>query len=944
MRSIVASAAHGHGHSIVVRGEAGIGKTRLTEEFEALALAAGLQVSRGQALNDPGMPVLWPWRRPLADIPGGLSLIDDAHPVEVTNAADASNARFRFLSQVSDLIIRSTTAPGRMLILEDLHWADELSCALLRQLVLALRSAPLVLVLTQRVPQIPSSGHADDTIAELVGRSGTDVIRLGGLHSRQVEQWFARLQGISPKVGQQVAAAITDSDGANPLHVRLVGEALQRNPSADPADLDLQDLRRLVGQQLATLPVEVRHTLRAAAMINDRILPGLLARIAERDRSAVEADIDLAVQAGILRQAPGDEAYTFVHVLVRDAVRADLCSAERREYHFRAATAIAETPHAERFAGLIARHWLLSGRPDADQQALTWLRRAATGAGVRQDLDTALDAWGQALAAAERLGLYEVCGWLHIDRARARFCAGKINESLADSAAAVELAHQVGDPEMAARAALVVAGVGGVEPSAMIERLCDDALALMPDPPTDPNHRHLTSRMLSRRAQTLVFRDLPRARELSRTALGMVDDGCADAVLDAVAARHLALSTPGRLSDRVTLAQRAIGVGTTAHQPLGPAWGHIWMFEAAMQRGDLDRADREIHALQRIVAADEWPMARWHLLRERACRAALIGELDAAERAAAEAGALATDLADHSIQHLHQGFRAELGFIRETLPDDLVSESLTTFTQAAGTDPIPSLMVVRLLLHSGSVDAARIAYQPWREMIIDGSRRPADAPAWQTPLLWHGEIAVGLGDTEASEAAYQEMITDPGPYRGDGSGLIISTGALARHTADLALATGRVREAISLHRLGISQNLKIGAVPFVALGRLGLAEALLAAASEAPSGSGQTIAGLDEAGVLLGSAITVFDRLQMSGALARARRLRLSLLARPVTQLTPRETEIARLVAEAQSNREIARRLVVSERTVESHVRNALAKVGAETRTGLAAWVLRQNR
>jgi DNA-binding NarL/FixJ family response regulator len=62
----------------------------------------------------------------------------------------------------------------------------------------------------------------------------------------------------------------------------------------------------------------------------------------------------------------------------------------------------------------------------------------------------------------------------------------------------------------------------------------------------------------------------------------------------------------------------------------------------------------------------------------------------------------------------------------------------------------------------------------------------------------------------------------------------------------------------------------------------------------------------------------------------------------PRTRLTAREREVVQLVPQALSNREVARALVLSERTVESHVRIILARTGLTSRTELTRWYLRQ--
>ena len=58
--------------------------------------------------------------------------------------------------------------------------------------------------------------------------------------------------------------------------------------------------------------------------------------------------------------------------------------------------------------------------------------------------------------------------------------------------------------------------------------------------------------------------------------------------------------------------------------------------------------------------------------------------------------------------------------------------------------------------------------------------------------------------------------------------------------------------------------------------------------------------------------------------------------------LTRREREVAGLVAAGMSNRQISEHLFVSERTAETHVQNILSKLGFNSRSQVAAWVVRE--
>ena len=160
-------------------------------------------------------------------------------------------------------------------------------------------------------------------------------------------------------------------------------------------------------------------------------------------------------------------------------------------------------------------------------------------------------------------------------------------------------------------------------------------------------------------------------------------------------------------------------------------------------------------------------------------------------------------------------------------------------------------------------------------------------------------------------------------------------GSEQRIAGDLALATGRIDEAIHRYTDAIEMNARIGARPFLALSRLGLAKAL--AAKGIPGD-------LPTAHALVTEAAAEFRRLDLPGPLAAADALlaRIDSAARAANPLSPRESEVASLIALAMSNRQIAEQLVLSERTVETHVRSILAKLGYSTRTEIATWSVRR--
>ena len=163
-------------------------------------------------------------------------------------------------------------------------------------------------------------------------------------------------------------------------------------------------------------------------------------------------------------------------------------------------------------------------------------------------------------------------------------------------------------------------------------------------------------------------------------------------------------------------------------------------------------------------------------------------------------------------------------------------------------------------------------------------------------------------------------------------GAVFYQGTVARSLGRLELAANETTAAVAHFEEGLTVDSALGALPFVAEGHLGLAQGLLA--------TGEVTRAVE----LGRAAASEARRLDMPGLLSEvdAFLANATATARAAEPLTKREREVLALVARAMSNREVANALVLSERTVESHVRSILAKTGLTTRIDLVRWYLKQ--
>ena len=303
------------------------------------------------------------------------------------------------------------------------------------------------------------------------------------------------------------------------------------------------------------------------------------------------------------------------------------------------------------------------------------------------------------------------------------------------------------------------------------------------------------------------------------------------------------------------------------------------------------------------------------------------GDFEAGLAASDEAGALAEQVGDFSAIALTLAYRGALASFRG-MPELLPPHFFDFFGQAA---QVPVAMgATSAALHlTGQVGESRARYERLVRVLDD----PRPDTRWAGTLSYLVELSDLHEDAATAGRVYDQLRDWTGDAVGLGNANVIYPGATARDLGRAAAAAGRPDDAESWYREAVVLNQRLGARPFTALSRLGLAGVL--------AGRGRAD-DVPEALGLVRDAARELRRLGMPGPLERADRLArdLTAAARTADPLSSREREVATLVAQALSNRQIAERLVLSERTVESHVRNILAKLGFTTRTEIATWAL----
>src|SRR3984957_10863357 len=174
------AALAGHGGLALVTGPPGIGKTRLAEELAGRGHQGGDQGLWVRAVEDQGAPPLWMWRRILGAVGGGAAwaqLTDEA-TAPGARSDELAAARYRAAAAAVDTIIAAADEGRLLVVLEDLHWADQASLFLLRELAAELPGSRLLVLATSREA---TDGPARAALGDLARLPGLHMLRLGAL-------------------------------------------------------------------------------------------------------------------------------------------------------------------------------------------------------------------------------------------------------------------------------------------------------------------------------------------------------------------------------------------------------------------------------------------------------------------------------------------------------------------------------------------------------------------------------------------------------------------------------------------------------------------------------------------------------------------------------------------------------------------------------------------
>ncbi len=917
----------------LVSGEAGVGKTRLVAELATRAARRGFTVLYGRCSPLPVAPYE-PFVEALREASAArpLSELSDATRGEAQGHADVEQLR------LLDALTEALDAPRRggpgLLVLEDLQWAEPSTLTLLSHLAGGSGIHGLTLLATAREPD-PDHGAALAPALVTIGRrASVEPTRLEGLDAAEIRQLVSGWAG--RPASSRLASDLRAHTGGNPfmLHATLAhldaigllrdeqGRLTEALPAAAREAVAI-DVIELVDSRVAALGPSAGELLRAGALLGaDFALDEARLAVGLELADAVEA-AEAATAAGLVRPVSGTRVRLhFDHSLVRYALAERMSPSRRALLHLRLGEAIEHRGDDEGRVGELALHFGEASSVGGAERALVYARRAA-GRASRQfafaeaavQLERALDA----AAGRDWQERYE----LLIDLGTARYRVDGPAAAHPAFEQAADVAERHGDAERLARAGL---GVGlerylrhvGLDAPAL--DLLDRALSAL-----DPSDSVLRVRLLSARLLERCFVDPLDERERDSSAAVAMAERIGDPGAEAVArvARQVALWHPRHTEQLLEEVPRVVELTRLEERPDLAMQVHCSAFGYALELGRRAVLDAQLDAARGVAEALRAPM---HTTRAQALvitRALVLGQFDAARREISDVWALLEPLNDP----LAEPLRMQWAFVLEREQGDLgpLRAPLDAAVAAApGALPARALLA-EICARTGDLAAARA------HLDVLGAHEFADVHEdflWLSVLAMSATVAVLVDDRPRAALLYELLAPHAG--RNVVAGLATADRPVSHALGLLARALGRGDAALEHFERAAADAQAFGALPWraQALAELGATQRRLGHRHEAHD---PLLEARDLAERLGARPLSrhVADELRAIGA--RPRRVRLT----GPKALSPRELQVAELAAAGHSNDAIARRLVVSRRTVETHLTSAYRKLGVAGRAGL---------
>ena len=941
----------GRGQMVMLAGEPGIGKTRLAQELASLSEQRGARVFWGWCYERQGAPPYWPWLqliRPYVDeteadrlrgeMGAGASDIAEILPelrtklvgLEPPHVSVPEQARFQLFFSITAFLKKLSQVQPLVLMLDDLHWADESSLHLLEFLVHEINGSRILVIGAYRETEITGRHPLTETLGSLVRHDNFSRVQLGGLNSQEVGELIMSKSGVAAR--EDAVVALHQRTDGNPLFVGEVVGSVSKEQLA--GNLDWTDripggVRDVIARGLSGLSESCVALLETASVIGRDFEFGLLRTLnPDLSQDTFSESLDDALAVSLIEPSPeGPSRYRFSHALVQQAVYQEISSTRKMQCHAAIGEALERLHQSDReaHAAEFAHHFAEAGALGSPEKVIEYSLIAG---------EYALDSFEYEQALGHFTRVLDAKGQISMDgeKAQALFGLGRA-EATVVSVYELKTVHQnlglafdyydsVGDTARAVAVASEFPSPPGGDQSQESQRRIARALELVHDDSLEAGILH----SVLGHFQGVANGDYPSARDSFVRALTIARRK-GNVNLEIKTLNHSARIDWHHLQfdDSLKNSLTATNLAVSALDPRGEVTARYYTCMSSHHLGDSVELHRQASA---ILEPAERLRDRFWLATAYFC-ISLSLSLQGDWQLAREANQLGLDvlpldprlLVHRAILEAQAGDRQQA----ENRLERLEEEALR-FRSESGANAPNALLALSLPLANnilGKTGQSDVGNEFAAAVISSNSTNPF--------YLTFAKVGASLlaldGPSEASATYYTALK----PLAGHMFWFISvdrCLGLLAGNLGDQDSATAHFQDASDFCR-------KSGYRPELAWTIHDHAKSLLV--RNGPGDKGKAAA-------LQAEAESIATELRMLALLDRLAALQEDAAAVPPKSpgfpsgLTQREVEVLRLICDGKTDREIGQELFISIKTVGNHVSNILNKTGAANRTDATSY------
>ena len=962
-------ASDGQGGIVLVSGDAGIGKTRLIEAFTGSLAGSDALMLWGHCSEWEGTPAYWPWmqigrtyaervdievlRADMGDgaqyltrVLGGIR--DLVLDLPAAPELDPEQARFQLFEASSAFFRNSARRQPLVLVLDDLHWADEPSLLLLQYLAREIQSEPILILGTYRNVDVGRRSPLAKTLTALARERNSSRLVLRRLTESDVARYVAFHASHVPDT-DLVAAIYRETEG-QPFYltevVRLLAARgpLQRMGGRGQLEIRIpESVREVIGQRLDQLSEGCNQILAVASVVGRDFSLNVLEMATERPASELLNLLDQSLRAQIIQETGRIGTYRFSHSLIQQTLYEELSVARRAHLHQQIAAGLRHVFDEDDILEELAHHYVLAVPLGTYEAAVDFSIRAGDRAMDQVAWEAAAKHYERALEVLQlqpAMSNRRRCE-VHLALGSAYWLAGQASVAQQHSLMAAELARALGEAEFLARAALNYTGIEVHSINAPDEHnisLLEEALETLPEEDSALRVDLLRSMAvyLLGHPDPAVREDIQRRERFSQEAVEMARRLKNERLLlRAMLSRWRAVVIPDTHAQRLGISSEMVELAEQLGDPLLASQSYRFHSRDLLEAGDKQGSDLWFRRACDIAQDLDLASADLHEHHYEIERALISGQFDVAQ----EHIEPALEIGRQAWPKNQASWYIDIMLIPLYRELETMASIVSSPSQAVNEDDLDyqntwrSIHILQLI-EAGQQDAARSEFEELAAHKFEDFRRHL---AWLADMALASEFAVYFNDVKLCDAAYRLLLPYADrPVYVNGQSLFM--GSVSQYLGSLATSLKRWNEAEGHFEQALEMNARMGARPFTGWTEFAYADMLTKRGRAEDR---------ERVAALLDRALTAAGDMGMVRLQKRAAPLASQLLSgegsdpEELHGLTPRQVEVLQLVAEGLSDREIGERLFISHHTVMRHVANIFNALGVNSRTAAVAYALR---